>query len=97
MPFPWNHYFVRKALVITFALGFGQAASLHSQPVHAAATKANPDAKERQFVDALLEKMTLEEKLWQMSQISYKDTDPSFAMGWFARDRLDPSSSSPIP
>jgi beta-glucosidase len=88
LPFHLNRYFVRKALVITLAYGFGNAAFLHSQAANSATAKVSSDAKEHQFVDALLAKMTLEEKLWQMSQISYKDTDPKLRDGMVRKGQI---------
>lgn len=72
MRFYLNLNFVRKAVAATLAGSFAFGVCLGAQTAHPAAATA-----ESRFIDALIAKMTLDEKIGQMSQVSYKDTDPA--------------------
>jgi beta-glucosidase len=76
LSFQLNHSFVRKALATTLAFSLASAVPLCSQAPQSPTIKDSADSGER-FIDALIAKMTLEEKIGQMSQVSYKDTDPA--------------------
>lgn len=51
-------------------------------------SSASSSATEAHFIDALMAKMTLEEKLGQMSQVSWKDTSPALRDGLVTTGQL---------
>jgi beta-glucosidase len=79
-----KHNFVRKAMATTLACSFAFGVTLAQSPVKS----SGQDGKERQFIDVLMAKMTLEEKIGQMSQVSYKDTDPALRDGMVRKGQV---------
>ena len=70
-----NHRFFHRALAIALTLVSVAAAPLWTQGTQPVAPANNADAAEKQFIDGLMARMTLDEKLGQMSQIAYQETD----------------------
>src|SRR6202048_1166476 len=62
-----------NCIALSLALGNACSYALAQEQSASLATAPADDAKASRFVSDLLSKMTLEEKLGQMSQISYKD------------------------
>jgi len=79
LAFHWNEDFVRKTLASTLACSLAFGAPLAAQTAQSTHTDSSAEKQfgKKRFIDALLAKMTLDEKIGQMSQVSYKDTDPA--------------------